>query len=248
MLFNSWVFVLIFLPSVLGVYWFLANSGRRDLLVLWLILASLAFYGWWEPRYVFLIVGSVLFNYFCGLRIHQVPDARGWLILGVAGNLLLLGYYKYAEFFVRNVADLTGLEFGITHIVLPIGISFFTFQQIAYLVDVRRGATKPGRFTEYMLFVSFFPQLIAGPIVHHRDLAPQLARLENLRAAWIAPGLTLFSLGLMKKVGIADGIEPYASQLFDEAAGTGIPSFVEAWRGAIAYAFQLYFDFSGYAE
>ncbi|HEY5293664.1 MAG TPA: MBOAT family protein [Burkholderiales bacterium] len=253
MLFNSYAFLFGFLPVVLLLY-FLA--GRRSALAAigFLAAASLFFYGWWNPRYLLLLCGSVIFNYLVGRRLAQSAGrARGdqaMLWLGIAGNLTVLGAYKYASFFAVNANALAGLSLPIPHIVLPLGISFFTFTQIAYLVDAYRKEVREYRFIHYGLFVTFFPHLLAGPVLHHAEVMPQFARAGTFRfnAENFAVGLTIFAIGLFKKVVLADGIAEFATPVFD-AAGRGVTlTLLAAWGGALSYTFQLYFDFSGYSD
>ncbi len=219
----------------------------------WLVLASLFFYGWWNPAYVLLIVISVVANFGLAQAIigSEFRVGRLLLLAGVAANLLILAYFKYAGFFLDNLNVVLGSAISWPEIILPLAISFFTFQQIAYLVDVRRGKAREYDFRHYCLFVTFFPQLIAGPIVHHREMMPQFLRPSNdagLSLDGIALGVSVFVLGLGKKVLIADSVAPYATTLFNAAEAGATPSFIEAWGGALAYTFQLYFDFSGYSD
>ncbi len=248
MLFNSYGFILLFLPiTLLGFFW-IGRLGHRPAMA-WLVAASLFFYGWWNPAYLGLLVASILFNYAIGTALSARPN-RLLLGGGIAFNLGLLGYYKYANFFIDNINAVLDLGWNFEAIILPLAISFFTFQQIAYLIDAHRGETREYNFLHYCLFVTFFPQLIAGPIVHHREMMPQFARKGALRPNYetIALGLTVFTIGLFKKVAIADTLAKYANMAFD-AAGEGMAlTFFEAWRGATAYSFQLYFDFSGYSD
>jgi len=248
MLFNSHVFIFLFLPITLFVFFKIGRMGYSRLAIAWLIGASLFFYGWWNPAYMILIIGSVLFNYTMGVLI--VNQSKKYLALGIIVNLFLLGYFKYANFFIANINVLTGKTFHLGEIFLPLGISFFTFQQIAYLIDTYRGKTHKYDFLHYSLFVTFFPQLIAGPIVHHREMLPQFAEKSSLRfnAENMAVGLTIFFIGLFKKVVLADGVAVYASPVFDAALNGFTLTFFEAWGGALAYTFQLYFDFSGYSD
>ncbi|MDF9393249.1 MULTISPECIES: MBOAT family O-acyltransferase [Methylococcus] len=252
MLFNSYEFLFLYLPAVLaGFYGLLRRSS--DLAVAWLGLASLFFYGWWNPAYVLLLLVSIGFNFLAGRRISlmsQRSRVRRWLLAGsIAADLVLLGYYKYANFFVRAVNDLAGTQWRLEEIVLPLGISFFTFTQIAFLVDAYRGRAREYRFLPYLLFVTYFPHLIAGPILHHGEMMPQFSGAQHRRriADDFATGLTLFLFGLFKKTVLADGIAPHAQQLF-AAAQFQSPMFLESWIGALAYTFQLYFDFSGYSD
>jgi len=178
------------------------------------------------------------------------PNKKPILIFGVIVNLGLLAYFKYANFFVDNLNNIAGTDIVLEQIILPLAISFFTFQQIAYLVDAWRGETKEYNFLHYCLFVTFFPQLIAGPIVHHKEMLPQFAKdvVYKLRSKHLAIGLTIFAIGLFKKVVLADGISVYASPVFDAAEAGVVLTFFEAWGGSLAYTFQLYFDFSGYSD
>lgn len=254
MLFNSWVFIGAFLPVTLVVYRLLALRPDPRLPLLWLTLASLFFYGWWNPSHVPLLLASVLFNHAAGAKLAALSRApagstRPLLALGVTVNLLLIGYFKYSVFMLDNVGALAGIDFGIRAMVLPLGISFFTFQQIAYLVDAAEGGSADYGLADYCLFVAFFPQLIAGPIVHHKDLMPQFGRPENLRFSHegFALGLAFFTVGLWKKVVLADQLATYAAPVFG-AAATHALTAAEAWTGALAYSLQLYFDFSGYSD
>lgn len=253
MLFNSPEFIFGFLPATLIVFFILGSLARFRLAMAWLTLASLFFYGWWEPAYLVLIVFSVLFNFLCGAvlaHIFKRSAKRLVLTLGIGINLGLIGYFKYAGLFVASVGTVSGTGWSIEQILLPIGISFFTFQQIAYLVDVAGGDTREQNFLDYLLFVTFFPQLIAGPIVHHRDILPQFKRREIFRPSSenICIGGTIFVAGLFKKVVIADNLALIATPVFDTAESGEALHFFQAWRGAFAYSFQLYFDFSGYSD
>jgi len=261
MLFNSYTYLLLFLPLVaLGFHLF--KGGGLRLSLGWLVLTSLVFYGvWnpdpskpWSPKYVLMILGSCTFNYYLGQRLSAWKlTARGKLLLGagIALNLGVLGYFKYAGFLAGISTGLTGWPGAIPPIVLPLAISFFTFLQIAYLVDAWKGKTEEYHFTDYLLFVTFFPHLIAGPLIHHREMMPQFARNRNrgLRANNMSVGITLLALGLFKKVVVADYLARTASPIFELAAGEGRdPTMAEAWAGALAYTLQLYFDFSGYSD
>ncbi len=248
MLFNSFSFLCFYLPIVfIGFYWL----GKRSeiLAATWLGLASLFFYAWWDYRYLPLLLASIIFNYLCGWRIAESGSLakKRWLIMSVVCNLVLLGYYKYAVFFVSAFSGITGNPVSITEIALPIGISFFTFTQIAFLVDTYQGKVKEYRFIHYLLFVTYFPHLIAGPVLHHKEMMPQFADSKNYRlsALNVAVGLSIFIIGLAKKVLIADNIAPYANDLFNNPQA---PSLLVAWGGVLAYTFQIYFDFSGYSD
>jgi D-alanyl-lipoteichoic acid acyltransferase DltB (MBOAT superfamily) len=266
MLFNSHVFIFAFLPVTLLVYYLLGRADRSVWARLWLVMASLFFYGWWNPSYLALILGSIAFNYGItygitygltyGVTRGAGPPAvterqrRLAMWVGVAGNLAVLGYFKYANFFVDSFGRLSGTSFELAPIVLPLAISFFTFQQIAYLVDAcRKGRGEPN-LLNYCIFVTFFPQLIAGPIVHHREMIPQFAREKTYRFELgnLEVGLAIFFMGLFKKVVLADGIAPLATPTFEAVARGGSPDVFAAWSAALAYTFQLYFDFSGYSD
>jgi len=215
----------------------------------WLVFASFFFYGWWNAAYIFLLLGSILFNYAAGILLSENQGKR-ILIAGVAANLGLLGYFKYSNFFIDNINALVGSDIIFNQVVLPLAISFFTFQQITYLVDSYQGESREYSFLHYCLFVTFFPQLIAGPIVHHREMLPQFAKetLYKLKPENLLVGGTTFIIGLFKKVVIADGMAAYASPVFQTAELSTSLTFFEAWGGALAYTFQLYFDFSGYSD
>lgn len=225
--------------------------GRKNpvLAASWLGLASLFFYGWWSFHYIPLLLGSIAFNYVVGWRIgHATGSARKrWMLLGVGADLALLAYYKYADFFIYSVNSVANSEFPSLNIILPVGISFFTFTQIAYLVDTYQGKVKEYRPVHYLLFVTYFPHLIAGPVLHHKEMMPQFddPATYRLSAANMAVGLTIFTIGLAKKVLIADNLAPHANFFFDSADS---PTLLVAWGGVLAYAFQLYFDFSGYSD
>ena len=249
MLFNSFEFIAVFLPCVFGGYALANRWGRRELGLGWLVAASLFFYGWWNPLYVPLLVGSMLANYALGRGLARPSAGRGWLTVGVAGNLTLLGWFKYADFLAHNLMSL-GLPVQPPGIVLPLAISFFTFQQIAYLVDARRGLAKEPSLLHYALFVTFFPQLIAGPIVHHADMLPQFLDRHRraVSAENVARGVAIFVVGLFKKVVLADTVAAWASPVFNAAAAGALPDAADAWGGALAYTLQIYFDFSGYTD
>ena len=266
LLFNSYEFIFLFLPiTVVG--FFLISKRSHALGTLWLVAASLFFYGWWDVRYVPLLCASIGFNYLVGGRIERlaaghaitpgehvasdVPHAaarKGWLAFGIVINVLLLGYFKYMDFFLGTMNALAGANlFDLPHIVLPLGISFFTFTQTAYLVDAYRGQAKNESLLTYCEFVTIFPHLIAGPIINHREMIPQFVADATFRVNWdnTARGLTIFTIGLFKKVVIADGLAPWVNDIFARADAL---TFLEAWIGALGYTLQLYFDFSGYSE
>lgn len=255
MLFNSYIFLFCFLPVAVGVFFVLGRHSPHWASA-WLTAASVFFYGWWNPAYVGLLLGSILFNYSVGYSLAHAsakpaqPERRLLLAFGIAGNLALLGYYKYANFFVSNLNLLFGENHVLPQILLPLGISFFTFTQIAFLVDAYQGKAREYNFIHYCLFVTYFPHLIAGPVLHHKEMMPQFAHSETyrLRIANIVAGATIFFIGLFKKAVLADGVAPYVTPAFDTAAVGDTLQFFQAWGGALAYTMQLYFDFSGYSD
>ena len=250
MLFNSYIFIFAFLPFTFFVYFYL-NRHNHTAAKLFLVFSSLFFYSWWNPVYLPIILGSMFFNYYIGLQLSKKELTRSKkkaiLVFGIVMNLSLLGYFKYRDFFIENLNSLIGTQISLLHLALPLGISFFTFQQIAYLVDSYRGETKEYDFVNYANFVTFFPQLIAGPIVHHKEMMPQFGNPENkkLHYANIALGLFIFSIGLFKKVIIADTFSVWASAGFDHAQTL---TMLEGWATSLSYTLQLYFDFSGYTD
>lgn len=255
MLFNSYTFLCLFLPVTLLGFFYLGRSSRK-LAAAWLMAASLFFYGWWNPAYLGLLLGSIVFNYVFGIWIAAAvaraegTKARNLAIIAIAGDLILLGYYKYANFFLDNVNHLAGSHFHGGEIILPLGISFFTFTQIAFLADTYQGKVREYDFVHYGLFVTYFPHLIAGPVLHHKEMMPQFSRPATYRpeAENLAVGFTIFIIGLFKKVILADGISVYVAPVFSaSSAGVGL-GFLEAWCGALAFSLQLYFDFSGYSD
>ncbi|HSD60684.1 MAG TPA: MBOAT family O-acyltransferase, partial [Burkholderiales bacterium] len=255
MLFNSYPFIFLFLPLAFAGFFVLARVSHV-MAAAWLAAASLFFYGWWNPAYVGLLLGSIAFNYTLGMWIARAPAEPGWgrrrqlFVFSVTANLLLLGYYKYSNFFLENLAAVAGTAPTHADIILPLGISFFTFTQIAFLVDTWQGKVKEYNFIHYCLFVTYFPHLIAGPILHHAEMMPQFGRSATYRliAENVAVGLTIFAIGLFKKVIVADGIAPYVGPLFDLPRSGVEPTFLEAWSAVLAYSLQLYFDFSGYSD
>jgi alginate O-acetyltransferase complex protein AlgI len=253
MLFNSYEFIFFFFPVTVYIFHLIGKQGHSQIAITWLVGASLFFYGWWNPAYLWLIVFSIVFNYRAGVslgRPHNGPKPRLILIFSIMFNLTLLGYFKYVNFFIENINLLTNSNIFFSQIILPLAISFFTFQQITYLVDAFRGEIQGYNFLHYCLFVTFFPQLIAGPIVHHKEMLPQFLRNINcrIREEHLAAGMTIFAIGLFKKVVLADGIAVYATPIFDLAELGVVMTLFEAWGGALAYTFQLYFDFSGYSD
>ena len=248
MLFNSLEFIFLFLPITFCGFFFLGHTGRRDLATFWLVAASFFFYGYWDIHYVPLLFASITWNFLVGSRIEQGTHKRACLITGIVGNILLLGYYKYMGFFMESVNSVMGTPFfEIPTIILPLGISFFTFTQTAFLVDAYRKETRNTSFLTYCEFVTIFPHLIAGPIISHKKMIPQFNDPKNfiMQPENIALGTALFVMGLAKKVMIADTLSPWVAKAFSHADTL---SLLEAWAGALAYTFQLYFDFSAYSE
>lgn len=246
MLFNSYPFIFVYLPIVFCGYFLLAKYKKHQMATIFLVLSSLAFYSYWDIRYLPLLCISICVNYSVARRLEDHPGK--WLLAaGIFFNFALLGYYKYTGFFCSIVNDVFETGLAIPKIILPLGISFFTFTQTAYLVDVYRGETQRPNFYTYALFVTIFPHLIAGPIIYHKNMIPQFSKLQNFILNYdnIAKGLMFFSIGLFKKTVIADQLSPWVGYVFSHA---GQVSFLEAWAGAIAYALQIYYDFSGYSE
>jgi alginate O-acetyltransferase complex protein AlgI len=248
MLFNSYQFIFLFLPIALIGYFVLGRFGNLAP-VIWLALASLVFYSISNWQFVLLLLTSIAFNYVIGLllitwRLSSRPRFA-ILTVGVTGDLVVLAYFKYAGFLAANLNAIASSGL-VVDILLPVGISFYTFTQIAFLVDAYRGKVARYALPHYALFVTYFPHLIAGPIFHHKDMIPQFERAEAKRpnAHLILCGLIIFAIGLFKKTCLADGIQPFVALAF----GPDAPSFAQAWIGALAYTFQLYFDFSGYSD
>jgi alginate O-acetyltransferase complex protein AlgI len=250
MIFSSYIFVLAFLPVAVCGYWLLQRWRGLETALVWLTLCSLFYYGWWNPVYLLLIGTLMLFNYGMGVMIvRRTLPPKLLMLAGVATNLAVLAYFKYMDFFISTFNDVTGTHYHLLHIVLPLGISFFTFQKIAFLVDSYYGKIERYSFLHYCLFVTFFPQLIAGPIVHYRELMPEFLRVQSrLQFRQLALGLSIFAIGLFKKAVIADNVSAPVRPVFDAAAQGIEISFFEAWGGLLAYTAQLYFDFSGYSD
>ncbi len=252
MLFNSYEFIFAFLPFTFFIYFYLNKKRLTKASKFFLVASSLFFYSWWNPIYLPLILISMIFNYVIGTSLTKNKEYRKvskkqLLTIAIVANIALLGYFKYSDFFISNVNFVLGTEIALLCLALPLAISFFTFQQIAYLVDSYRGKIKEYDFMNYAIFVTFFPQLIAGPIVHHKEMMPQFANVRNkvINYKNIAFGLFIFSIGLFKKVVMADTFAVWATAGFDEATTL---SLFEAWATSLSYTFQLYFDFSGYTD
>lgn len=250
MLFNSYIFILFFLPLTLFGYYLLHFFNRETWAYLELAGMSLWFYGYFNPSYLLIIGSSILVNYALSLvfcRRKETSLRKVMLVFGLLFNFGLLFYFKYYDFFLENINFLFRQDFALRHIVLPLGISFFTFQQVSFLLDSFRGETGQYSLLEYTVFVTFFPQLVAGPIVLHHELLPQIQKKENHRLdqEWLAKGLMIFSVGLFKKVILADTLGKAV------AWGFGIVdelSSLEAWIVMLSYTFQIYLDFSGYCD
>jgi D-alanyl-lipoteichoic acid acyltransferase DltB (MBOAT superfamily) len=253
MLFCSYIFIFAFLPITFAGYYLLGRWATRRVAMAWLVVASLVFYGFFNWTLLFIIGSSMVANYAVLWILERdsggIPSTfrKSAMIFGVVFNLALLGYYKYAMFIVNNVTALTGSEFVLKGIILPLGISFYTFQQIGCVVDIyRQPRGKLYPVVEYMLFVTFFPQLVAGPIVSHAEMMPQFEKPEvaRLNGVNLAPGLHLFAIGLFKKLVIADLFAPWATAGWNLSS----PSFSQTLFTLFAFMFQLYFDFSGYSD
>lgn len=250
MLFNSYEFIFIFLPITFFIYFYLNSLKLTIASKGFLVFSSLFFYSWWNILYLPIILSSILFNYFAGYLLsknHIILKKKLILAFSISANLALLGYFKYTDFLIENYNILFDSSMEPLNLLLPLAISFFTFQQIAYLIDSYRGETKEYDFLNYTIFVTFFPQLIAGPIVHHKKMMPQFKRMRNQIVNYqnISKGLFIFSIGLFKKVVIADTFSIWATAGFDTSTTL---NFFEAWVTSLSYTFQLYFDFSGYTD
>lgn len=255
MLFNSYEFLFLFLPATMTVFFALSWARYLKVAAAWLALVSILFYGYWNPYYVILLIASISINFAAGHAILRCrfafrPDqARRLLVLALVANLAALGYFKYANFFVNSLNSVARTGIYLPQIILPIGISFFTFTQIAFLVDTYYEKVHESKIVPYTLFVTFFPHLIAGPVLHHAEMMPQFAREStySFRIDSFLVGVAFLSMGLFKKVILADGIQPFVGPVF-EADATYQLTVLEAWGGVLAYTLQLYFDFSGYSD
>jgi alginate O-acetyltransferase complex protein AlgI len=255
MLFNSYQFILGFLPITVGLFYLIGRFSRISALR-WVILASLVFYAWWRPFNLAIIVPSILVNYGLARLLQRLGQnennrrtSRLVLLVGLTFNILLLGYFKYSNFALTTMNDAFGTSFVLTQLILPLGISFITFQKIAFLIDVHGRRIDSFTFNDYALFVLFFPQLIAGPIVHYREMMPQFQRVScRFNTFDVAVGVTLFAFGLFKKAFLADGIAPYVSMIYERASTGQSISLLPALLAAVGFTFQIYFDFSGYSD
>lgn len=259
MIFSSYVFLFLFLPITFGGYFILNRLRLQVIAKWWLVLASFFFYAYGNVSFLSIFVGSIFFNYFVGitlgnlhqkelnLKINLRKTRLFWLLLGVLVDLFILGYFKYYNFVVENINFLFSSQFDIVKLALPLGISFFIFQKVAYLVDSFRGLTKEFTLVNFMLFVSFFPQLIVGPIVHHHDIIPQFTNVRKSKINYnnIAKALFLLALGFSKKLLIADPLTSYAQVAF---ANFSHLSMLESWGAGLSYTISYYFDLSGYAD
>ncbi|MHC0038059.1 MBOAT family O-acyltransferase [Pseudoneobacillus sp. C159] len=248
MLFNSYVFILLFFPIVFLSYFGLLKLNNKTIAKGFLVAASLYFYSYWKIAYLPIMIGSIVVNFLIGKMINRsTKRKKPILVLGIIFNIALLGYYKYADFFITNVNTVFQSDFSLLHLALPLAISFFTFQQIAYLVDTYRGETKGYNFLNYTLFITFFPQLIAGPIVHHSEMMSQFDQSSKLRMnpSNVSKGFYIFAIGLFKKVIIADTFAIWANDGYSNLANL---TLIDSWITTMSYTFQLYFDFSGYCD
>lgn len=249
MLFSSNIFLFLFLPVALIGYQLLGRFGRTAVFS-WLSFISLFFYGYWNPKYLLLLLGSIALNFIASRLIVTVQSERGKsasLVIAIVANLGLLMWFKYLFPLLGFFRGIGWMQRDFGSVILPLGISFFTFTQIAYLIDLKQGMAESQGLLSYVLFVTFFPHLIAGPIIHHSEMMPQFTaqRHNGLRADDMAVGLTWFLLGLGKKVLLADRVGPVADALF---AHTHLFGAQATWVGILCYAMQLYFDFSGYSD
>lgn len=248
MLFNSYSFIFLFVPVVWLGFRLFSSYRLLSVALVWLTISSFCFYAYWNPPFVFLLLFSIIFNFGIGKALNRENVYRQYfLFFGIAVNLLWIAYFKYGNFLMSNVYALALSHWVNRDIFLPLGISFFTFQQIAFLIEIYKGEITNPSLLNYSLFVSFFPQLIAGPIVRYTEIVPYFYQKRTFVVDYknIALGLFLFSIGLAKKVVIADSLSPWVAEVFDK---TGPLHFWSAWSGALAYTFQIYFDFSGYSD
>jgi D-alanyl-lipoteichoic acid acyltransferase DltB (MBOAT superfamily) len=254
MLFNSYEFIFVFLPVVLGVF-FVLGTVSRPWALRWIIVASLFFYAWWRPLNVLIIAPSIVVNFVLARSLQRLSSnekrglAKTVLLSGIVFNVAFLGYFKYANFAVHSVNDVFGTNMVLAEIILPLGISFITFQKIAFLIDVHAGRVESFTLQDYCLFVLFFPQLIAGPIVHYREMMPQFHRTScTFERDNVSVGLTLFMFGLSKKVFLADTLGRLVTPIYEQAAAGTDVSLLPAWMAATGFTLQIYFDFSGYTD
>lgn len=250
MLFNSYSFIVVLLPLAVSVFFFINKAKLTIGSKIWLILVSLFFYGWWNAADLRIIAGSILFNFAIGVMLAKIKAIRmrkTVLLGGITANLSLLAYYKYYNFIISNMNSIADLHVNLLSLSLPLGISFFTFTQIAFLVDAYRNQVQEYDFFNYSLFVTFFPHLLAGPIIHHKEMMPQFDQKRNkiINYDYLSRGLFLFAIGLFKKVMIADSFAVWANAGFKSAATLNL---MESWATSLSYSLQLYYDFSGYTD
>jgi len=258
MLFNSYEFIFFFLPVVVAGFWVLARVAGRDIAVSWLVCGSFVFYLYAGWKGVAILTPSIIVDYLIASILLRLPEARsqlrtGLFITGIVANVTFLAYFKYKNFFLDTANSLFGSHFHLTTIMLPMGISFLTFQKISFLADVRAGSVDRVRFLDYLLFTTFFPRSIAGPIVRYQHVVPQLETiLTGELTTHLSVGITLFSFGFFKKAFVADQLAPWVSPVFDlgpvMVQDPGLPTLFTSWVAVLAYTFQLYFDFSGYSD
>ncbi len=254
MLFHSYEFIFVFLPITFLIYFFLNQNKLTSLSKAWIVFSSMVFYSWWNIVYLPLLLASILFNFILTNKMiehessrNKYLSKRSLLLIGLVFNVGLLIYFKYMDFFILNTNLLFNSGFELLHLALPLAISFFTLQQIAFLIDCYEGLVEEKKFLEYATFVAFFPQLIAGPIVHHKQMMPQFSNLKNKIKNYrnISLGLFIFSIGLFKKIVIADSFAVWSTAGFDTSATLNL---FEAWATSLSFTFQVYFDFSGYSD
>lgn len=250
MLFNSYEFIFLFLPISLVIFFIINNLRLTLASKIWLVAASIFFYSYWNIKYLPLLLISIIINFTIGRIVSKeivFNKKRLYFIIGVMFNLLLLGYFKYIDFLLSNLNIITNTNINLLNVTIPLGISFFTFTQIAYLVDAYKSKVKEYDLVNYSLFVTFFPHLLAGPIIHHKEMMPQFNKIKNKIFQYknVSRGLFLFSIGLFKKVAIADSLAVIANYGFDISSKL---TFFEAWITSFSYTFQIYFDFSGYTD
>ena len=251
MLFNSFLFLFIFLPSVTFIYFKLLGNKQSLLAIIFLISASLFYYAWYKVEYLPLLIGSCVFNYLIGSLVSVTTDrkflSKILMFFGVLCNVALLGYFKYTDFFIVNINGWFNTDYAMMGLALPLAISYFTFQQIAYLVDSYRGETQEYDFVNYLAFITFFPQLLMGPIMHHKEIIPQFKSAAAQRVYWdnISAGVFIFSIGLAKKTLLADPLSDFAEAGFSDPESLGQ---LAAWFASLSYVLAYYFDLSGYAD
>ncbi|OCS87049.1 MBOAT family O-acyltransferase [Caryophanon latum] len=250
MLFNSFEFIFIFLPIAFIIYFLQTANKLYTCSKIWLVIVSLFFYSWWNVAYLPLILGSLFINFFIGNLLGKENlrfNKKLLLTVGIVLNVIFLGYYKYTDFFIDTINTALSTNMALLHLALPLAISFFTFEQISYLVDSYRGETKHYTLLDYSMFVTFFPKLIAGPIVYHNEIIPQFESEETKKINWsnISAGVFIFAVGLFKKVAIADTFAVWATNGFENSSKL---TLIEGWITSLSYTMQLYFDFSGYCD